>query len=70
MFVVSEPDFDHVYKTMEAEEHANMDASVVHGGAASRFDALSLHSLQSHAPTRKSIKQSPKDPGIHGLTPV
>ncbi len=53
LFVVGEPDFDHIYKIMEAEECATMDASVVYGGAASKFGVLSSHVIYTQAPTRK-----------------
>ncbi len=69
LFVVGEPDFNHVYQIMEAEERMTMDASVVHGGAASKFGALSSHSPQSHATTHKPNRQSPKDPGTQGPSP-
>ncbi len=43
-----------------------MDASVVHGGAASKFSALSSH---THATTHKSAKQSSRNPGAQGPNP-
>ncbi len=69
LFVVGEPDFDRVYKIMEAEERVTVDASVVHGGTASKFSALSSHSSQSHTTTCKPSKQSPKDPGTQRPNP-
>ncbi len=47
---------------MEAEECVAMDASVMHGGATSKFGALCSH-LQSHASTCKPAKQLPRTKG-------